>query len=77
MRGIGGKNQISKDVFDFMISYLPFPRSQSLLNMLNFFPSVYFHRNAKKQNLKRILLEYDCKLEFQIRVVQGESFEQC
>ena len=26
MRVIGDKNQISADVFDFMISYLPFPQ---------------------------------------------------
>ena len=26
MRVIGGKNQISEYVFDFMISYLPFPQ---------------------------------------------------
>ena len=26
MRVIGDKNQISEDVFDFMISYLPFPQ---------------------------------------------------
>ena len=26
MRVIGEKNQISEDVFDFMISYLPFPQ---------------------------------------------------
>ena len=37
MRVIGDKNQIFEDVFDFMISYLPFP--QYLLNLLNFFPS--------------------------------------
>ena len=42
MRVIGEKNQISEDVFDFMISYLPFPKSQSVLNLLNFFPSVYY-----------------------------------
>ena len=26
MRVIGDKNQISEDVFDFMVSYLPFPQ---------------------------------------------------
>ena len=26
MRVTGDKNQISEDVFDFMISYLPFPQ---------------------------------------------------
>ena len=26
MQVIGDKNQISEDVFDFMISYLPFPQ---------------------------------------------------
>ena len=41
MQVTGDKNQISDDVFDLMISYLPFPRSQSVLNLLNFFPSVY------------------------------------
>ena len=29
MQVIGDKNQISEDVFDFMISYLPFPQKSS------------------------------------------------
>ena len=41
MRVIGDRSQISEDVFDFMISHLPFPQSQSVLNLLNVFPSVY------------------------------------
>ena len=42
MRVIGDKNQISEDVFDFMISYIPF-RKKSIHSELAklFFPSVY------------------------------------
>ena len=37
MQVIGDKNQISEDVFDFMISYLPFHQKSSVLNLVNFF----------------------------------------
>ena len=48
------KNQISEDVFDFMITY-PFPRSPSVLNLLNFFPSVYLY--TSKTNVLGGILE--------------------
>ena len=40
MRVIGDKNKISKDVFDFMISYLPFPQKSIRSELADFFPSV-------------------------------------
>ena len=43
MRVIGDKNQISEDVFDFMISYLSFPQKSIRSELANFFPSVYIH----------------------------------
>ena len=42
MRVIGDNNQISEDVFDFMISYLPFPQKSIRSELAKlFFPSVY------------------------------------
>ena len=40
MRVINDKNQISKDVFDFMISYLPLPQKSIRSELANFFSSV-------------------------------------
>ena len=37
MQVIGDKNQISEDVFDFMISYLPFPQKSIRSELANFF----------------------------------------
>ena len=38
MRVIGGKNQISEDVFDIMISYLPFPQKSIRSELAKLFP---------------------------------------
>ena len=40
MRVIGDKNQISEDVFDFMISYLPFPQK----SIGSEFTKLFFHQ---------------------------------
>ena len=40
MQVIGDKNQISEGVFDFMISYLPFPQKSIRSELAKLFPSV-------------------------------------
>ena len=37
MQVIGDKNQISEDVFDFIISYLPFPQKSIPSELAKFF----------------------------------------
>ena len=44
MRVIGDENQISEDVFDFMISYLPFSHKSINAELAKLFPSVYYVR---------------------------------
>ena len=52
MRVIGDKNQISEDVFDFMISNLPFPQKSIRSELAKlFFPSVYL----SSANLSNVL----------------------
>ena len=48
MRVIGDKNQITGDVFDFMISYLPFPQKsiRSELAKLFSISIIKFHKKA-------------------------------
>ena len=51
MRVIGDKNQISEGVFDFMISYLPFPQKSIHSELDIFFPLVYSIVNAIRVGL--------------------------
>ena len=44
MRVIGDKNQISEDIFDFMISYLPFPQKSIRSELAKLF-SISIYRN--------------------------------
>ena len=44
MQVTGDKNQISDDVFDFMISYLPFSQKSIRSEHAKLFPSVYKYR---------------------------------
>ena len=52
MRVIGDKSQVSEDVFDFMISYLPFSQKsiRSELAKLFSISKVMDHRQRLKEN---------------------------
>ena len=43
MRVIGDKNQISEDVFDFMISFLPFPQKSIHSELAKLFSTTYIN----------------------------------
>ena len=46
MQVIGDKNQIPEDVFNFMISYLPFPQKSVRSEIAKLLPSVYFYSTS-------------------------------
>ena len=52
MKVIGDKNQISEDVFDFMISYLPFPQKSILSELAKLFSiSIAIPGNREKNGI--------------------------
>ena len=60
MRVLGDKNQLSEDVFDFMISYLPFPQ-KSIRSEL---AKLFFHQYISNYQNTDCGIVSPCKLTF-------------
>ena len=60
MRVIGDKNQISEDVFDFMISYQPVPRKLIRSELAKLFStSIFSSHRLRNKFLQLILISFD------------------